>query len=395
MLDRAQILFFRRLAAAGKGQLSQAVLEAALPLIGIQVQTGTVGLLLNGRSDLTRRLMHTWEKQHAASVFAALVKKDDIWVRTADHGTPQLTEAAAQRAYDAFVSTFLLAQKQGPVDPLVGGLYYCGAARDLSSLPYGYGLDRDGKPRIDGFVVGRMWVGCRSIRLADGSVQAEFPLLPQDDAAAFACPALWTWLYRQGAKEKAAALLAAEDAEQLNQTARPPSAKTMDNTGLCAICERRQKLSRTGAMVLHGYERPGTGFITGNCFGTDYPPLEISHEACGAYIKVLEHRFSTNQRLVDHYRAGTAVLEARSNPGSFLMKLFPDGRVGTSTQRSNDPTLPYISSYDNRRRSPYQQVQAELIGRFENENRQIQQVQGEMQQRIDTWQPRLLFGQTA
>jgi hypothetical protein len=31
-----------------------------------------------------------------------------------------------------------------------------------------------------------------------------------------------------------------------------------------------------GVMVNHGYERPGCGYIIGNCFGVDYQPYEMS-----------------------------------------------------------------------------------------------------------------------
>lgn len=65
------------------------------------------------------------------------------------------------------------------------------------------------------------------------------------------------------------------------------------NTGTCPCCFRTQKLtpkskhgsdlSRPG-MVLHGYERPGFGFIEGNCFGVGWPPFELSSEGTEAMI---------------------------------------------------------------------------------------------------------------
>lgn len=41
-------------------------------------------------------------------------------------------------------------------------------------------------------------------------------------------------------------------------------------------------------MVLHGYKRPGTGWIEGNCFGQDWPPFELSSEGTEAWLKRLE-----------------------------------------------------------------------------------------------------------
>ena len=63
--------------------------------------------------------------------------------------------------------------------------------------------------------------------------------------------------------------------------------------GHCAICMREQVV-RHDVMVLHGYQRPGHGYIIGNCFGVDYKPYEVSAEACVAYLPVL-HQHKTNQ----------------------------------------------------------------------------------------------------
>lgn len=50
-------------------------------------------------------------------------------------------------------------------------------------------------------------------------------------------------------------------------------------------------------MVLHGYKRPGTGWIEGNCFGQDWPPFELSSEGTQAWLRHLEV-FEKRQR--DH-----------------------------------------------------------------------------------------------
>lgn len=45
--------------------------------------------------------------------------------------------------------------------------------------------------------------------------------------------------------------------------------------GLCAACGRNHKV-RSGALVHHGYTRPGDGVQHGDCFGVDYEPHETS-----------------------------------------------------------------------------------------------------------------------
>jgi hypothetical protein len=72
--------------------------------------------------------------------------------------------------------------------------------------------------------------------------------------------------------------------------------------GTCAICNNSQVV-RKGGMVVHGYQRPGHGYIIGECFGVGYAPYEISADACVAYVPVLEAhktKFETNlKNLVD------------------------------------------------------------------------------------------------
>lgn len=45
-------------------------------------------------------------------------------------------------------------------------------------------------------------------------------------------------------------------------------------------------------MVLHGYRRPGVGYLKGECFGNGWPPFELSSEGSKAYLvrlgKILE-----------------------------------------------------------------------------------------------------------
>lgn len=52
-------------------------------------------------------------------------------------------------------------------------------------------------------------------------------------------------------------------------------AKTTRHIGLCPVCERAIKV-RDGLLVHHGYQRPGHGYIVGDCFGVHKPPFELS-----------------------------------------------------------------------------------------------------------------------
>lgn len=53
--------------------------------------------------------------------------------------------------------------------------------------------------------------------------------------------------------------------------------------GNCQFCERDQKLHKR-TMVHHGYERPGDGWIHGDCPGVKCAPYELSCDDLKAYL---------------------------------------------------------------------------------------------------------------
>jgi hypothetical protein len=52
----------------------------------------------------------------------------------------------------------------------------------------------------------------------------------------------------------------------------------------CPVCFRDILLDDAKKMVHHGYERPGHGYIVGDCFGVGYEPLEVSKKGSEAYL---------------------------------------------------------------------------------------------------------------
>jgi len=55
--------------------------------------------------------------------------------------------------------------------------------------------------------------------------------------------------------------------------------------GFCPVCQRQIKV-RAGLLVHHGYERPGTGEIIGDCFGVNMPPHELSPQTAADYLRL-------------------------------------------------------------------------------------------------------------
>ena len=82
-----------------------------------------------------------------------------------------------------------------------------------------------------------------------------------------------------------------------------PAAKRMrDNTGTCAVCFRNIKLVARGEsyiMALHGYNRPGSGFVVGRCWGGDHAPYELSSEATALILDAVEDRLTANRKYLE------------------------------------------------------------------------------------------------
>lgn len=103
---------------------------------------------------------------------------------------------------------------------------------------------------------------------------------------------------------------------------------------MCSVCSGMFKLtpkSKKGkdktmpGMVLHGYQRPGTGWIEGSCFGQDYPPYELSSEGTEAWLERMEAIRTTHQKGVTRLKSGE-VSEISANDGKIV-----DGKYIPST----------------------------------------------------------------
>ena len=68
------------------------------------------------------------------------------------------------------------------------------------------------------------------------------------------------------------------------------AASRVGRDGECQICQRRHILDSRRNLVLHGYQRPGHGYIVGDCFGVGYPPWEVSSDRLAEWIDLLKTR---------------------------------------------------------------------------------------------------------
>lgn len=92
--------------------------------------------------------------------------------------------------------------------------------------------------------------------------------------------------------------------------------RTTRYIGYCPPCNGYYKV-RDNVLVHHGYQRPGIGYIVGDCLGVHKPPHELSPELAEAYHEICE----------GHHRA--AVLALKKPPTTLLYEdsYSPEGRA--------------------------------------------------------------------
>lgn len=123
---------------------------------------------------------------------------------------------------------------------------------------------------------------------------------------------IWWWLKDNSHMKE-------EAAEILGLAAHvPASQRTRENTGSCSVCNQNIKLKPTNppVMVLHGFQRPGIGYVIGDCGGVGWPPYEISADGCKNYIeKVLRPNLViAEQYLNDLYADRVDTLDVKDGP---------------------------------------------------------------------------------
>lgn len=152
---------------------------------------------------------------------------------------------------------------------------------------------------IKAVFVGQMWYGTRgaTITAPSGASVAVFdePKAPRD----FGSDSFYTWGKKNGLYEDAkkhleifSEPLSPEEEDRIRLGG------TLDETGVCAICEKRQKMHNIRELrpllYQHGYQIPtwalreGWAPRSGVCFGAGLPPIELSPLAAAKYLDALE-----------------------------------------------------------------------------------------------------------
>jgi len=146
------------------------------------------------------------------------------------------------------------------------------------------------------------------------------------------------------------------------------------HVGWCPVCEGTFKV-RNKLLVHHGYERPGHGYIVGDCFGVNRPPHELSPRTAEEYL---------SDAVVPRIRAVEKSIQHLGPPGE-PKELFFDEYDRVSRQYV--PVMKRrseVKDYDwtNRLRRIREQAADELAS-WQKEARQLEKL-------IAEWQPQPL-----
>lgn len=183
--------------------------------------------------------------------------------------------------------------------------------------------------------------------------------------------------------------------------------------GTCPCCFRKQK-ARDTRMVLHGYQRPGYGYIVGDCFGVRYAPFEVSCDGTKAYIARLSQiRQGYQERLAAlqarpanlteenavwvGYNAPSAIAGrksvyhevARDAPATMAETEIPDAKVDAYSLSEFErlvgrPAKPGVAIV---RLRAYDRILAEKIGEVETSIARISRHISDLEKKVAEWKP--------
>lgn len=148
----------------------------------------------------------------------------------------------------------------------------------------------------------------------------------------------------------------------------------------CQICEggftSNKKYMAKPVMSLHGFKRPGHGWLEGSCFGAKYYPVEISNDRMQPYIE-----------MVTNYRNGRAsyITSMQENPPA-TMTWSPF--IGSKEVKTLERPVDFDSS--KKSYASYGTYEGEFSSRISAAEWDIKKADREierMQKRLDEWKP--------
>lgn len=170
-----------------------------------------------------------------------------------------------------------------------------------------------------------------------------------------------------------------------------PAAKPVskNRNGTCQCCFAEQKVSKGGGklMALHGYLRPGHGYIQGRCRGENEVPFEVSCEQTKVFRQELQEMQAIlekhlSQLMNDEILSLVASVEtAEREPGTYhnRMTSMSVARGTPAQQNPHFPTSPWIKI------DSFEQLVKKEVSKTEMQIRHLGLDIKTLSEKIDSW----------
>jgi hypothetical protein len=87
-----------------------------------------------------------------------------------------------------------------------------------------------------------------------------------------------------------------------------PKPEPKNPTATCQICQQEYcVMPGSGVIYLHGYQRPGWGYVIGNCDGAQYPPYEQSCDRAKEVKATFEEMVRCRKSFLEHFHEVTSL----------------------------------------------------------------------------------------
>lgn len=163
---------------------------------------------------------------------------------------------------------------------------------------------------------------------------------------------------------------------------RGPRAATHE--GECGFCERRFSIGRSDErLALHGFQRPGTGWLIGACPGENKRPVELSTETLELLRAAAAHHAEGAETFAAHLRSGTVaeLLFDLRRPGFHSLP-----RTATHSERFETVTVRPGDKADYIRGLPsFNDLLGQRLRNAEREGRHARELEARAVSRITTW----------
>ncbi len=276
----APVLKFQRLRGKGKGTLNINVLEEALPLLGWSITKTTAPLRIA-------------DPESVKPLLEAMLNPSFVWGYSGTKEPKRVDFDSVEEAKAGLRKWQREAQKgQPPRHPTFKKFYYTQALYPVAERPGGSRFKTDYFFDIVG-----LWLGVEAYEVTNPSgASVLLPLKPDHrgrfkvDLLRWKMATFWTWAYKNGIQDDAAAYLDTIGAEEVARVTAPASARSLDGTGTCPACFNNVKL-RGDRIMRHGWQVQGqrqwgsygNTWHTGPCFGTGYVAFELSPDGTKDY----------------------------------------------------------------------------------------------------------------